>query len=146
MTLRRRIQWSRNKNEESVWNNGLKTQEERTIPLSTLAKQAMLEWKELSGAESGPLFHIDGAPIPYRKIEYRYTQAMKAAGLSTRATHVLRHVSITGYQNEVKNIALTQAVAGHVDIETTMDYVHADKKELMAAQRKIDRKQRKLAA
>ena len=41
------------------------------------------------------LFHIDGHPLTYRQVQYRYDQALKSLGLYPQfsSTHIMRHAS-----------------------------------------------------
>ena len=59
------------------------------------------------------VFHIDGRPLKYREIQYRYDKALKKAGLKHKysATHILRH-SMANLVRERLGLEHAQAVGG----------------------------------
>lgn len=61
------------------------------------------------------LFHLEGKPLGYRAIQYRYDKALKRAGLHPRfsGTHFLRHTMATESRRVVGTLDAAQAVTGH---------------------------------
>ena len=65
-----------------------------------------------SGVRTGMQFTTDDEMLTYRQIEYRNTQALRRAGLPFRATHLLRHASLTKFHDTSKDLLLTAKMAG----------------------------------
>lgn len=59
------------------------------------------------------VFHINGKPLGYREIQYRYNKALKKAGLSHKysATHIMRHTMANMVRSEL-GLDSAQAVGG----------------------------------
>lgn len=59
------------------------------------------------------VFHLNGRPLEYRQIQYRYNKALKKAGLDHKfsSTHILRH-SMANLVRERLGIEHVQAVGG----------------------------------
>jgi integrase len=121
VTLKRRIQWSKRKGQRRKFVEELKAEDQRVQPSRKAAKLAQ-EWCFKNGIRSGPLFLEDGLPLKYKAIGYRYSKAFEKAGLPQRGTHILRHASITEFQESAKDIYLTKQFAGHKSVTTTEGY------------------------
>ena len=116
--------WDQKKNFCTLKNTP-KNGEDRKIPMTEkLFKifQSRLAYKNPSTIEDGYrggtihcdfVFQIDGRPLKYREIQYRYNSALKKAGLGGKfsATHILRH-SMANLVRERMGIEHAQAVGG----------------------------------
>jgi site-specific recombinase XerD len=71
---------------------------------------------------SGLLFTtLQGKPLYTQYLRRMITEKAKKAGISKRVHfHLLRHTYLTKFYARTKDIRLTQEVAGHADISTTM--------------------------
>jgi site-specific recombinase XerD len=78
--------------------------------------------------------------LTYRQIEYRYTQALHRAGLPFRATHLLRHASLTEFYEHSKDLLLTARMAGQKDIRSTMKYTKVRDEKVVQMQKQMDEK------
>ena len=78
--------------------------------------------------------------LTYRQIEYRYTQALRRAGLPFRATHLLRHASLTEFYDTCKDLLLTAKMAGQRDIRSTMKYTKVRDEKVVQTQKEMDGK------
>lgn len=137
--VKRKVQWLRARGHVDQIVDGSKAnggKEFNGIP--ALARKVLNEWMMKSGVRSGLLFTIDRKLVTYRQIEYRYTQALKRAGFSFRATHLLRHASLTEHFDANKNIMATKEMAGHSDLRSTMKYVKVRKESVSQTQKVMD--------
>ena len=73
---------------------------------------------------NGYLFHEDGNPLGYRKIQYHYNRALKLAGLYPKysSTHIMRHSMGTITRRVTGSLDFAQAVTGHKDIKMIQHY------------------------
>jgi integrase len=76
--------------------------------------------------QKGPVFMIRGELIKYRKIQYAYNRAFKAAGLEFTATHVMRHGGCRWAYNQTGDLSVAQQHLGNTDIETTRVYAQRE--------------------
>lgn len=74
----------------------------------------------------GPIFTIRGEFISYRKIQYAYNRAFKAAGLEFTATHVMRHGGCRWVFNRTGDLSIAQQHLGNTDVETTRVYAQRE--------------------
>lgn len=91
-----------------------------------------------SGIRTGPLFFVDGKIITYRRIEDRYSQALKKAGLPFSATHILRHAALTEAYDSCKDLLLVQRFAGQRDLRSTVRYAKSRDEQAVETQKKMD--------
>jgi integrase len=70
----------------------------------------------------------------------RYTKALKKLGLPFRATHILRHASLTEYYEVCKDLKATARVAGHDDLRSTDRYAKVRDEALANNQRQMDKR------
>ncbi len=138
--ITKKVQWIRAKGYEDRIVDGSKTNGGKEIEMSALAGQLFREWVLKSGVRSGLLFRLEGRIIPYRAIEYRYTKALRKLGLPFRATHILRHASLTEYYQGCKDLLATAKVAGHDDLRSTEKYAKVRDESLVKNQRNMDDK------
>ncbi|MBF0361986.1 MAG: site-specific integrase [Oligoflexia bacterium] len=70
------------------------------------------------------LFHIEGKPLCYRKIQYEYDKALKKCGLGDKysGTHIMRHSMATLTRRVTGSLDATQAVTGHRDQKLVQHY------------------------
>lgn len=109
-------------------------------PIPELAGRVFKEWILRSGIRSGPLFLLGGKIISYRQIEYRYTQALRKAGLAFSATHIIRHAALTEAYETCKDLLLVQKFAGQRDMRSTTRYAKVRDEQAAATQKKMDEK------
>jgi site-specific recombinase XerD len=59
------------------------------------------------------VFHINGRPLTYREIQYRYNKALLKAGLGDKysSTHIMRHTMANMVRSKV-DLDAAQAVGG----------------------------------
>ena len=68
------------------------------------------------------LFHIDGEPLGYRRIQHAYVKAQEQVGIPQRGTHVLRHGMATLTRQLTRSLDATMAMTGHRDIKMADHY------------------------
>jgi integrase len=95
-----------------------------------------------SGVRSGLLFRYDGQIVTYKQIAHRYDQALEAAKLPFRGTHLIRHASLSEHYNTCKDILATAKVAGHSDLRATERYAKARDERVAETQRQMDERLR----
>jgi len=102
-----------------------KNGEERLVHLNeemiTIFKRRLLDMKEgvcrhfrkSSGERLNFVFHIEGEPLTFRQIQYRYNKALKAVGLFPEfsATHILRK-AMANIVRQAMGLEAAQAVGG----------------------------------
>lgn len=139
--INKKVQWIRNKGYEDRIVPGSKANGGKTLsPIPELAGRIFKEWIFRSSIRSGPLFQIDGKIISYRQIEYRYTEALRKAGLAFSATHIVRHAALTEAYETCKDLLLVQKFAGQKDMRSTTRYAKVRDEQAVATQMKMDEK------
>ncbi|MDP7321693.1 MAG: site-specific integrase [Bacteriovoracaceae bacterium] len=70
------------------------------------------------------LFHIDGNPLGYRKVQYQYNKALKRCGLFPHfsSTHILRYSMATESRRVMGSLDAAQAITGHHSIKMIEHY------------------------
>jgi integrase len=136
----KKVQWIRKAGMKNRIVDGSKSNGGKVIDMSAHAARLFREWTLKSGVRAGPLFLIKGAIIPYRSIEYRYSKALKRAGLPFKATHILRHAALTEYYEGCKDLLATARMAGHSDLGSTERYTKNRNETLAKNQRFMDEK------
>jgi integrase len=136
--VRRKVQWARVKGEVDRIVNGAKANRGKEIPMNEFAKTVFREWVMKSGVRSGLLFRYDNQIVTYRQIAHRYDQALKAAGLPFKGTHLLRHASLSEHYDTCRDILATAKVAGHSDLRATERYAKARDERVAETQRQMD--------
>lgn len=142
VSVNKRVIWTRVKGEAPFIEHGLKVGSEKVIPLSEFGRSTLRDWILRSGIREGLLFQTKGNPISYRQIEYRYSKALRRAGLQMSGTHLLRHASLSECYELTKDILATKDMAGHSDLKSTQRYAKAREQSLKNAQTLIDEKLR----
>jgi integrase len=140
VNVNKKVQWLRAKGHEDQLVQGSKANDGKEITLSVLAATVFREWTMKSGIRSGPLFTLNGELLTYRQIEYRYTQALKRAGLPFSGTHILRHAALTEAYDTSKDLKLTARLAGHSDLKSTEKYVKIRDEQMDQVQKQMDEK------
>ncbi|MEO6153471.1 MAG: tyrosine recombinase [Croceibacterium sp.] len=111
-----------------------KGSQQRMVPISRRAGQALARWLELRPAHGRYLFPSRGKHLT----RVRLFQLLKA--LATRAgidpakvsPHVLRHAFATHLLEGGADLRVLQTLLGHADIATTQIYTHVDAARLVA--------------
>jgi len=114
--------------------------QQRMVPVSTRARQALSRWTALRGGAVGPasrlLFPSRAATGHLTRV--RLFQLLR--GLAARAgiapekvsPHVLRHAFATHLLEGGADLRVLQTLLGHADIATTQIYTHVDAARLVA--------------
>lgn len=91
----------------------------RGVVVTPELRRALEEWREHSSSEL--VFDI-----PRWKVRKDYDEALKAADVSHRTIHDLRHTCATRWLDRGYSLKWVSAQLGHTSLETTMIYVHDD--------------------
>lgn len=140
ITINKKIVWPRSKDYAPYLADGSKKNGGKTIPLSQMIKTVIQDWMLKSGKRKGLLFSVDDQVLTYRQIEHRYSQALAKAGLPYRATHILRHASLTEFYDSCKDLKQTAQVAGHDSVKSTEKYAKARDERVRETQMAVDEK------
>ena len=111
-----------------------KGSQQRMVPVSTRARQALSRWLEVRPDDGRFLFPSRGKHLT----RIRLFQLIK--GLAARAAidpakvspHVLRHAFATHLLEGGADLRVLQTLLGHADIATTQIYTHVDSARLVA--------------
>lgn len=70
------------------------------------------------------LFHIDGKPMGYRKVQFQYNKALKKAGLYPQfsSTHILRYSMASESRRVMGSLDAAQAITGHHSVRMIEHY------------------------
>lgn len=123
--VQRRVQWSRSRGVSTKILDGTKADRGKSLTLLPAMESLLIELKLALGVREGLLFQLDGQPLSYRQIEYRFTQAFKQAGIPFQGTHIVRHAAISEVHARCKDLVVTKSIAGHRDIKSTARYTKA---------------------
>ncbi len=144
VTICHKIIWLRKKGHEAFVKRGTKANPGKIVPMPDLARAALNQWKLRSGLREGYLFLREGRIPQYRKIEYRFSQALKRAGLKFSATHVLRHAFLTEFYQQTHDLESTKRMAGHSSLKSTEKYIGVRSDHLKKQVAKLDEVQSKI--
>ncbi len=98
-----------------------KSGESFSIYLREEVVAALLELSKLPRAGE-LIFSLDGEPLHYRQIQYRFNKAFEKAGLPYRSTHVLRHTGATEFLNETGDLLALQQMGNWADVRMATHY------------------------
>ena len=110
--------------------------QQRMVPVSTRARQALSRWLALRSAGSRHLFPSRGEKGHVTRV--RLFQMLRElalrAGLDPArvSPHVLRHAFATHLLEGGADLRVLQTLLGHADIATTQIYTHVDASRLVA--------------
>ena len=114
-----------------------KGQKDRVIFIRPSVLSDLVDLAAMFGGTSGRVFQslkVKGGPVDASYLRKLITRKAKAAGIEKRVYfHLLRHTYLTKLYAKTKDIRLTQEVAGHADISTTMIYTHVSGEDVRAA-------------
>lgn len=139
--LNKRIQYLRRGEQRAILLDGHKANGGRRIHSAEVTR-LLLEVAMKRGIRSGPLFFVDGKPIPYKAIQNAYDWAHRKAGTGQTGTHVLRHGSLSEFQEASKDLKQTMKVAGHSDVKSTVRYAKARDSAVSESQEQVEAKLR----
>lgn len=140
-TLSRRIQYLKRGAQRAILSEGHKANGGRIIR-SHEVTNLLLEVALKRGIRSGPLFFVNGKPIAYKVIQNAYNFAHRKAGTGQSSTHVLRHGSLSEFQEIAKDINQTKKVAGHADLKSTLRYAKARDSAVGGSQEQVEERLR----
>jgi integrase len=141
ITLSKSIQYLKRGEQRAVLRDGHKANGGRII-YSPEGVKLLLEVALKRGIRSGPLFFVDGKPIPYKAIQNHYDRAHKIAKTGQSGTHVLRHASLTEFYEQTKDLRQTMTVASHADVKSTIRYTKARDEAVRLSQEQMDQRLR----
>lgn len=111
-----------------------KGNQQRMVPVSRRAQQALSRWLAVRGSDSPFLFPSPTGHISRIRL-YQLVKEMAArAGIDPArvSPHVLRHAFATHLLEGGADLRVLQTLLGHADIATTQIYTHVDSARLVA--------------
>ena len=111
-----------------------KGSQQRMVPVSARARQALSRWLEARPADGRFLFPSRGKHLTRVRL-FQLVKALAArAGIDPAkvSPHVLRHAFATHLLEGGADLRVLQTLLGHADIATTQIYTHVDAARLVA--------------
>jgi len=111
-----------------------KGSQQRMVPVSTRARQALSRWLALRSEGSRFLFPSRGKHLTRIRLFQLIKELAVRAGLDQTkvSPHVLRHAFATHLLEGGADLRVLQTLLGHADIATTQIYTHVDAARLVA--------------
>lgn len=110
--------------------------QQRMVPVSTRARQALSRWLAVRPGESRHLFpsRAGGGHLSRVRLFQLLRELAARAGLDPAkvSPHVLRHAFATHLLEGGADLRVLQTLLGHADITTTQIYTHVDAARLVA--------------
>ena len=108
--------------------------QQRMVPVSGRARQALSRWLEARPAEGKFLFPSRGKHLTRVRLFQLLKDLAGRAGLDPArlSPHVLRHAFATHLLEGGADLRVLQTLLGHADIATTQIYTHVDAARLVA--------------
>ncbi len=111
-----------------------KGSQQRMVPVSRRAQQALARWLEVRNSASSFLFPSRTKHITRIRLFQMVKELAARAGLDPAkvSPHVLRHAFATHLLEGGADLRVLQTLLGHADIATTQIYTHVDSARLVA--------------
>jgi integrase/recombinase XerD len=111
-----------------------KGSQQRMVPVSTRARQALSRWLAVRPEGSRYLFPSRGKHLTRIRLFHLVKELAARAGLDPAkvSPHVLRHAFATHLLEGGADLRVLQTLLGHADIATTQIYTHVDAARLVA--------------
>ena len=110
-----------------------KGSQQRMVPISGRARQALSGWLEVRGDDSPFLFPSRGRHLSRVRLFQLVKELAARAGIDPGriSPHVLRHAFATHLLEGGADLRVLQTLLGHADIATTQIYTHVDAARLV---------------
>ena len=107
--------------------------QQRMVPVSGRAKQALSRWLAVREADGRFLFPSRGKHLTRVRLFQLLTELAARANLDPAkvSPHVLRHAFATHLLEGGADLRALQMLLGHADIATTQIYTHVDSRRLI---------------
>jgi len=111
-----------------------KGSQQRMVPVSTRAKQALSRWLDVRPDDGRYLFPSRGKHLSRVRLFQLLKDLAARAGIDPAkvSPHVLRHAFATHLLEGGADLRVLQMLLGHADIATTQIYTHVDAARLVA--------------
>jgi len=111
-----------------------KGSQQRMVPISTRARQALSRWLEMRPDGGRYLFPSRGKHLSRIRLYQLVKDLAARAGIDPArvSPHVLRHAFATHLLEGGADLRVLQTLLGHADIATTQIYTHVDAARLVA--------------
>ncbi len=111
-----------------------KGSQQRMVPVSRRAQQALARWMAVRGSDSAFIFPSRNKHLTRIRLYQLVKELAVRAGLDPAkvSPHVLRHAFATHLLEGGADLRVLQTLLGHADIATTQIYTHVDSARLVA--------------
>ncbi|GAB1594708.1 tyrosine recombinase XerC [Lysobacter sp. PAGU 2638] len=127
------LRWAQIDLDDSLVTVHGKGRRERTVPIGSHARAALIDWRASTGAKSDDAVFPGrgGAPITTRAVQLRVRQLAERQGLFKQVhPHMLRHSFASHILESSGDLRGVQELLGHADLSTTQIYTHLDYQHL----------------